>query len=289
VIDYHVVRNWNFGDIEHNYTVRDTMLYALSVGAGRESSDPNYLRFIYEKELSALPTMATVLGAPGFWWSDARAKIDHLRLVHGEQHIEIISPLPPAARILARHRVESITDKGKEKGALLVLVREIRDRDTSTLFSVNRGVYVLRGDGGFSAISGVSDSPPAPLASIPAEPPQIEVILETRNDQAMLFRLNGDYNPIHADLETAQLAGFPRPILHGLCTFGMANLAVVAHKCGFDPHRIRSVSARFTGPVYPGERLRVEFWNGENGGVHLRAWVDARKSIVLNSGFVTFR
>jgi acyl dehydratase len=286
MLDYQSVKNWAFGDITQSYTQRDTMLYALGIGIGEQPLDAGQLQFVFEQNLQAVPTMASVLGSPGFWWRDPRTGADWVKLVHGEQSVRLFKPLPAAGRIVARNKVVSITDKGPGKGAIAVITRELRDQDDGELIAQGRNVTFLRGDGGFSAKGGQSDASPEPLPATPDRAPDIEVDLETLERQALIYRLSGDYNVLHADPAVAQAAGFTRPILHGLCTYGMAAHAVLKAVCGYDAARIRALSVRFTAPVYPGETLRFQLWHRDSASLQLRARVDSRDVVVLNNGLV---
>jgi acyl dehydratase len=286
MLNYEAVRHWDFGSISHAYTQRDTMLYALGLGMGADPLDEGELRFVFEKELQAVPTMATVLGSPGFWWRDARTGASWVKLVHGEQTVRLFKPLPVAATLVATNRVLSITDKGEGKGAIAVIERELRDEQSGDVLAQGRSVTFLRGDGGYSKLGGQSDPAPEPLPSVPDRPCDIEVALPTLERQALIYRLSGDYNTLHADPSVARTAGFERPILHGLCTYGMAAHALLRTVCKYDAARIRSVAVRFTAPVMPGETVRFQFWDAGNGVFHLRANVDARNAVVLNNGLV---
>jgi acyl dehydratase len=286
MIDYHAVKNWDFGDIRHTFTQRDAMLYALGIGIGFDPLHAGQLRFVYEKDLQTVPTMGSVLGTPGFWWRDARTGADWVKIVHGEQHLRVLKPLPTSGTLRARNRVLSITDKGAGKGAIAVIVRELYDDASGELLVEARNVTFLRGDGGFSQQSGVSDSPPAALPAVPEREPDIELELPSLSHQALLYRLNGDYNVLHADPDVARAAGFPRPILHGLCTYGMAAHAVLKAVCDYDARRLRSVAVRFTAPVFPGETIRFQLWREGAQTLHLRARADARDVTVLNNGVI---
>jgi acyl dehydratase len=286
MIDYHAVRTWNFGEIVHEYTQRDVMLYALGIGLGTDPLNAGQLRFVFEKDLQTVPTMASVLGSPGFWWRDPRTGADWVKLVHGEQDLRVHKPLPTTAALIARNRVVSITDKGPGKGAIAVILRDIFDEASGELLAEGRNVTFLRGDGGFSERSGISDPAPEPLPTVPDRTPDIEVELGTLEHQALLYRLSGDYNVLHADPEVARAAGFHRPILHGLCTYGMAAHAVLKSVCDYDATAIRRVAVRFTTPVFPGETVRFQLWRNSARSLHLRARVDARDAVVLNNGIV---
>jgi acyl dehydratase len=285
MLDYQAVKNWDFGELSHTYTQRDTMLYALGVGLGADPLDAGQLRFVFEKNLQALPSMVAVLGTPGFWWRDARTGADWVKLVHGEQRIQVFKPLPVAATLIAKNRVVSLTDKGPGKGAIAVIERDIYESGTTEPLARTTQVTFLRGDGGFSERSGTSDAGPEALPGVPESAPDLEVELPSLEQAALIYRLSGDYNPLHADPDVARAAGFTRPILHGLCTFGMATHAVVKSCCEYDAARIKSMAVRFTAPVYPGETIRFQLWRRDSK-VHLRARIDARDVVVLNNGIV---
>jgi acyl dehydratase len=286
MINADAVRAWDFGRIVHAYSRRDTMLYALGIGMGADPLDEGELRFVFEKDLQAVPTMATVIGSPGFWWKDPRTGASWVKLVHGEQDLQLFRPLPAEANVVATNRVLSITDKGEGKGAIAVIERELRDEPTGDLLARGRNVTFLRGDGGFSQDGTRSDPSPEPLPAVPERPCDIEVALPTLARQALIYRLSGDYNVLHADPSVAKAAGFSRPILHGLCTYGMAVHALLKTVCRHDASRIRRVATRFTMPVMPGETVRFEFWDAGKGRFHLRANVDERSAAVLNNGLV---
>lgn len=286
MLNYDVCKNWKFDDISVVYTERDTMLYALGIGMGAEATDAGQLRYVYEKELQAVPTMAAVLGSPGSWMRTPSTGVDFFKLVHGEQDVRLFKPLPSQGNLIARSRVHSITDKGPGKGAVVVVLRELMDAASGEAIAQIRQLTFLRGDGGFSAQSGVSDAAPEALPAIDERPADIEVSLPSLEQAALIYRLSGDYNPLHAEPEFATKAGFARPILHGLCTYGMACHAVLRSVCDYDATRFKRLAARFTSPVYPGETIRFEIWKDVPGVLRLRAHVDARSVIVLNNGVV---
>ncbi|WP_322048888.1 MaoC/PaaZ C-terminal domain-containing protein [Paraburkholderia sp. J67] len=287
-IDYETLRNWPFGDVEQTYTARDAMFYSLAVGYGADPVDTDDLAFVYEKTLRVPPTFAVVLGFPGFWARDPASGIDWVRLLHGEQGIEIHQPLPREATVIGRSRITRVVDKGEGKGALLEIERTIRDKATGDLYATLRQITFCRGDGGFSARGGMSDpAPPAPPA-VPERAPDHICESPTRPETALLYRLCGDDNPLHADPQVARAAGFERPILHGLATWAVAAHAVLRTVCASDPGRLARFHARFTAPVYPGETLRTEIWR-DGHAVNFRARVVERDVIVLNNGSATLR
>jgi acyl dehydratase len=286
MLDYHVCKNWTFPDIVHHYTERDTMLYGLGLGFGADPMDRGALRFVYEKNLQPVPTMATVMGSPGIWWRDPKTGADFVKLVHGEQDVRLLRPLAPQGTLIARNRVLSLTDKGAGKGALAVVLRSLIDEASGQTVAESRNATFLRGDGGFSEVSGISDPGPEPLPAVPTRPADLEASYATRPEAALIYRLSGDVNPLHADPDVAAKAGFERPILHGLCTYGMGARAVIEKVLDFEAARLTRFAVRFTSPVWPGETVRYELWRESDTLLRLRASVDARQAVVLNNGLV---
>jgi acyl dehydratase len=262
------------------YTDKDAILYALSVGAGGNPLDENELRLVYEKNLHALPTLAAVLAHPGAWLADSKFGINFLKLLHGEQSLEVHNPLPPRAQIEGTYRVVAVADKGEGKGALVYFEKAISDASSGQPLCTVSSTLFLRGDGGCGSFGA------APLPLPPAPEQSFEVIdeLKTGVNWALLYRLNGDLNPIHVDPVAGAKAGFERPILHGLCTYGVAGYLLVRSVCGYDAARLRSLNVRFSSPVFPGESIRLEGSRGA-GGVFFRATVPERNQVVLNQGF----
>lgn len=258
------------------------MLYALGVGAG---SDPSELRYVYEHGLQTLPTMAAVLAYPGFWQKEPQYGIDWKNVLHGEQSIVLHAPLPPAGDVVGEMSIESIVDKGVGKGALLTTSRRISDAVSGTLLAVVRQVTFLRGDGGCGSVAA---PPPAPPFAFPATPPDAELAMPTRPEQALIYRLSGDYNPLHVDPLAAAEANMPRPILHGLCTYGVAARALARLLCGGDAGRLTRIDCRFTAPVFPGETIQVAVWRDTPGRAAFKARVQERDLVVLSNGLVEY-
>lgn len=282
-IDVARLKHWPFQPVEQRYTARDTILYALGLGLGQDPMDRAQLRFVYEDGLQALPTLALVLGYPGFWAKDPATGIDWVKLLHGEQSLELHAPLPAAGTVIGRTRVTALVDKGAGKGALMYSQRDIAEAGSGRLLAVSRSVSFLRGDGGFSASGQPSDGAPPPRTATPDTPPDHVYELPTRPEAALIYRLSGDYNPVHVDLDVARAAGFERPILHGLCSFGVSGVALLKTLCGWDPTRLQEIGCRFSSPVYPGETLRVEMWR-RGAAVQFRTWAVERQVVVLSHG-----
>lgn len=268
-------------DVEQTLGARDAILYALSVGLGQDPLDTRQLDFVDQhRDLRALPFMAVVLTHPGFWARDPRTGIDAVRVVHGEQRMVLHSPLPIGAALTGRTRVTGVADKGAGRGALMFSEKEVTGPG-GVLLATTTSTSFLRGDGG---CGNAGDPPPAPLAPVPETMPDHVLDLPTRPEQALLYRLNGDDNPLHADPAFAAAAGFPRPILHGLCTLGVAAHALLRVLGGYDPARFRSLGLRFSSPVYPGETIRTEIWG--NGAFQAR--VVERDVLVISHGMAEF-
>jgi acyl dehydratase len=278
-IDYEKLINWRFPEIRQTLAKKDCILYALGVGLGDDPLDAAQLRFLLEDRLAALPTMAVVLAYPGFWVKDPATGIDWVRVVHGEQAITLHNPLPVEAELIGTTRITGIVDKGVGKGAVLYSERRISDAATGEVYATLAMSAFCRGDGGFGGPDG-----PSPRAHpIPERAPDLVCDLPTLPQQALLYRLNGDYNPLHADPAVARAAGFDRPILHGLCTLGVAGHALMRGCCDYDPARMRSLAVRFSAPVFPGETIRTEMWR-EGSVVSFRARTIERDVVVLNNG-----
>lgn len=278
-IDHEKLRNWNIPAVEQQLTRRDTMLYALGVGLGADPCDRDQLKFVYEENLEALPTMAIILGYPGPWHAHPDTGITRSHVVHGEQGFVIHRRLPVEGTVVGKTRVTGVLDKGKDRGALIMTACEVRNKASGELICTLTSTTFCRADGGFGGPSG----PARPVHPIPDAPPHTTCDLPTLPQAALIYRLSGDYNPLHADPAYAQRAGFKMPILHGRCTFSIVGHAILKTCCGYDAARFKSMEGRFSSPVYPGETIRTEMWQDGNI-VSFRATVPARGVTVLNNG-----
>jgi acyl dehydratase len=242
--------------ITRSWTSTDCLLYALGVGAG--ALDPTGYELEYTTENSAdvfqkvLPTFATIVGLGGAGRSSL-GSYDPAMLVHGEQSIEMHMALPPDGAVTTTSTVAGIYDKGS--GALVVLESSSVDASSGAPLFSSRSALFIRGEGGFGGDRGPASSAPAPEGEADET-----VSYTTRTDQALLYRLSGDRNPLHSDPVFAKRAGFDRPILHGLCTYGFTGRALLHTLCGSDPTRFRSMHARFSRPTFPGDTLTVSMW-----------------------------
>ncbi|MER6027936.1 MaoC/PaaZ C-terminal domain-containing protein [Streptomyces sp. NPDC001851] len=240
------------------WTTKDVQLYHLGIGAGIPATDPGELRYTLESRLHVLPSFATVAGsgAPGVisGLSMPGVEVELAKVLHGGQALRIHRPIPAEGTATATNRLAAVYDKGK--AAILVLRTEVADAD-GPLWTNDAQIFV-RGEGGWGG-----DRGPSTRLDPPAGEPDETVDRAVREDQALLYRLSGDWNPLHADPDFARRAGFDKPILHGLCTYGITLKAVVDTLLGGEVSRVRSYTTRFAGVVYPGETLRIRMWREE--------------------------
>ncbi|NBB50434.1 3-alpha,7-alpha,12-alpha-trihydroxy-5-beta-cholest-24-enoyl-CoA hydratase [Rhizobium sp. CRIBSB] len=272
-----------FPEIRSEYSWKDCALYALGLGLGSDPLSQDELRHVYEKDLEALPTMAVTLGHPGFWISEPDTGIDFRKVVHGEQTLVIHHPLRAEATMIGRNSVEDIVDKGEGRGALLRVRRDLFEAETGLLQSSQTMTMFCRGDGGFG---GPASGTPSVSVTLPDRPAETVVDRPTPPQAALIYRLGSDLNPLHADPAVAAAAGFDRPILHGLGTFGIAGFALMTG-CGRRGASLRELGCRFTAPFFPGETLRTEIWQ-EDGVVLFRCTALERGALVLDRGRAIF-
>jgi acyl dehydratase len=285
-IDYERLVKREFPVVRQRYDQRDVLIYALGIGLGFDPMDERQLPFVMAERLQVFPTMASILAYPGLWIREPDTGLDWEHALHSEQGVEFLKSLPLEAEIEAQTRIVGIVDKGPGKGALIYTERTGVDANTKeSYFKVHHTTFA-RGDGGYG---GASDAarPPHP---VPDRLPDLVVELPTMPQQALLYRMNGDPNPHNADPVAAKAAGFPRPILHGLCTYGIAGHAILRACCNYDPNGLIALDVRLAAPVFPGETVRTEIW-GETGDtvVAFRAVAVERDRVVLNNGKAVLR
>lgn len=283
-IDYDTLKRWPIPDQINSYDERDCMLYAMGLGYGFDPLDESELPFVFERELRVVPSLLTVIGAPGAWATDPLTGIDWMQILHGE-HRMTLHGLPAAKGTLrSQTQVARIVDKGVGRGALVITERKITDEATGMPLATIEHTSFCRADGGI----GRSDEPAPALLPVPNGPPDRSVSLATLPGAALLYRLNGDRNPIHADPSAARKAGFERPILHGLCTYGMACRAILKACCENDPTQLASLALRFSAPFLPGDTLRVDIWRSGDQ-IHFHGVSEATQKVVLSHGCATLR
>lgn len=275
-LNYKELIEARFEEVRHSYTRRDTMLYALGIGFGQDPLDGDELRFVYEKDLQAFPTMSCILGALSGWMREPRFGIDWLKVLHGQEDLQVFAPLPVEGAVIGRMRVSDVIDKGPDRGALILHERDVIDAATGDLLARRTATLFARGDGGCGG-SGKEAAAPLP---VPASAPDVVIEFATRPEAALLYRLNGDYIPMHVDPVVARKAGFDGPILHGLCTYAMGGRAIVRALCGGDAGRLRRLTGRFTSVVYPGETIRTEIWRDGSNASYRQSVVERGKVVV---------
>lgn len=277
-MDIEKIKNLHIDPIVQSYDFRDTILYALGLGYGGDPLDESELPFVYEAGLQCIPSYANVLCDPGFWAQKPEFEIDWIKILYAEQDFVIHSPLPAVGSIRGVYSIHGIEDKGDGRGALLHQLKELYDTKTEDHLATVRSTLFLRGNGGEG---GFGESVAAATA-IPDKVPDKVIEIPTLPRQALIYRLSGDLNPLHADPAIARKAGFEAPILHGLCTNGIASRAILSAYCNNDVTKLKSMFVRFSKPVFPGETIRIEFHEEGEGKLRFRAIVKERDSVVLD-------
>ena len=256
-IVYDKLLSLKFPVLEHEYTSKDSILYALGIGLGLDPDKTAELPFVYEGNQKALPTQACVLAHPGFWLRDLDTGVDWKKALHGEHELVINKPLAPSGTVVGHSRIVDAIDKGPGRGALLLYQRNLVDKATGDLIATINQKTFCRADGGFG---GPERPALPPTHELPGRKADCVCDLTTSTQAALIYRLSGDLNPLHADPAVAQAGGFQRPILHGLATFGVVGHAVLKTVCDYRVEAIKKIAVRFTAPVYPGETFRTEIW-----------------------------
>ena len=272
----------DLGEGQTSYTKDQVILYHLGVGAGQAATDPNELEYTYEKNLKVLPSFGVIptFGSMGNLGSVPGLEFNFAMLLHGEQDLEVHQPIPPEATLTNKARIAEIWDKGK--AALVVLQVDSSDESGQPLFT-NRFSLFLRGEGGFGGEAG-----PKAGNAAPDRAPDGVIEQSSLPQQALIYRLSGDKNPLHADPEFAKMAGFDAPIIHGLCSYGIACKAVVDGVLGGDVTRVARYQARFAGVAFPGETYVVSYWK-EGDVIVFEAKSKERDAKIISNAAVTVR
>lgn len=275
-INYEEIMSLEDKGLEFSYTQRDSIIYGLGIGLGKDPMDATELKYVYENGLIAFPSMAT-----NFQYKSPlllKAKLNMIMIVHGEQGVTLHQPMPASADVISDTKVVNCYDRGASKGAIIEVETNVRlKKDNSPLCTLTSKTFA-RGDGGF----GGEDVP----ASIPVElndTPDIVHEVTTTEDQALIFRLSGDSNPLHSDPNFAKMAGYPKPILHGLCSYGVACRSIVETLCEKDSKKLKKFNVRFSSPVFPGETIVTEMWKKDDE-IHFQSKVKERDKVVLKNG-----
>ncbi|MET0545364.1 MAG: MaoC/PaaZ C-terminal domain-containing protein [Caulobacterales bacterium] len=277
-MDIAKIRDMQIEPIVQSFDKRDTILYALGLGFGADPLNEAELPFVYEGNLRSIPSYVNVLCHPGFWAQKPEFGIDWVKILHAEQDFVIHNPLPPTGTIRGEFKVGGIEDKGPGKGALLHQLKTLYDTTTNLKIATLRSTLFLRGNGGEGAFGDAVQ----PAQPIPDKAPDKVVEIPTLPRQALIYRLSGDWNPLHADPNIARKAGFEMPILHGLCTNGLACRAILSNYCGNDTAKFKGMFVRFSKPVMPGETIRFEFHEESGTRLRFRAIALERNEVVLD-------
>lgn len=265
---------------KYSYGDREAMLYAYAIGMGADPLDEKELAFVNEATATARPLMVVPTFASVAAWGARPGEMNFNRLmaVDGERDITFHKPLATSAKITADSSVLAVFDKGKDKGAVIQHQTVLKSAGGERLATVVTSVFA-RGDGGFG---GPSEGQPEPHR-VPTRAADVTLDLSTRPDQALVYRLCGDRNPLHSDPEFAKRAGFPRPILHGMCTYGITCRGVLQTYADYDPTVFRRHVARFSSPVYPGEIVTLQLWR-DGDVISFEAKVKARGATIVKNG-----
>ena len=278
-IDVNVALGAEFGTVEFSWTATNVQLYNLALGAGADPMDPRELSYVIDRNPQVLPTFGCVAASfneiepPKVSWPGV--EIDLAKILHASEQVTVPAPLPPSGSARAVSRIVEVWDKGK--AVVVVLETSVTSTDGIPLWSQRRSIFA-RGEGGFGGERGPSTSVAAPERA-----PDVELDIPVLPQQALLYRLCGDRNPLHSDPEFAAAAGFPRPILHGLCTYGMTCKAIVDAMLDADVAAVGSYGARFTGVAFPGETLKVGIWM-DDGRLVASVVAPSRDNAVVLSG-----
>lgn len=273
------LKGHRFATVEHSYSERDSILYALGLGIGHNPCSSEQLRFVQGDQVVAVPTMAAVVASPTDWMRDPSSGIDLSQLVALSHHIEILCPFPAAATVHSRVTVTDVFDRGASKGAVIHWERELFEASSGTRLAVLRARALARNNGGF----GGATPPLRTSDALLSETPEVTLEWPTQPIQGLLYRLSGDFNPLHSDPMVAAAAGFERPILHGLCTLGICGFVLGTKFGGGDVAPLKAISGRYCGVVYPGETLLIDAW-GEASQIRFRCRVHERNAVVVEQG-----
>jgi acyl dehydratase len=280
-LDYERIMAYRPGDTPVAYGPRDCIIYALGIGVGMDPMDWGQLKFVYEKELTAFPSMAVVLGRHGPLLKPEFG-VDQRMMVAAALRLVLHEPLAIEGKLTTRPRVREVIDKGADSAAIIEMTRDLLAPDGRVVATVDNSTLV-RKHGGF----GGKVREIAPPHEVPDRTPDAVVELPTPANLALVYRLTGDENPLHSDPDRAQSVGFPRPILHGAATFGIASHAVVRH-IGYRSEDLGAIEARFVRPVYPGDTLRTELWR-EGNRLSFQTRALGRDGLVLTNGLAVLR
>lgn len=273
-------------ETSHRYTHKDVILYALGLGVGEQEND---LPFVYEEKLKVLPSFGSLLGYPGFWIKDyPELGIDCRRVVNGEQSINIYEPITVSGDVVGATKVVGLVDKGPGKDLALYTVRDVFQAKSKKKVCSVSNTILLRGQGGMTPAAHLSP-PDTATKTRPDGAPDLSVRFYVPSNLNLIYRLSGDSNPLHIDPDIAHSAGFPRPILHGAATWGIACYVLLTSLCRADPSVVTRFGARFTSPVFPGDTLRFDIWATGTGEAFFQCHIPDRGAMALDNGEFHYR
>ena len=275
-INYDEIMNLTSENVEISYSDKDSILYSLGIGLGNDPMNLNELKYVYENSQSVLPSMAT-----NFQYHSPlllKTNINFIMVVHGEQRLSITNALPVSGDFIANAKVIGCYDKGPARGAIIEVETTVKNKKNNEDICKLVSTTFARGDGGF----GGPDSPKKEIFIPDGEPDYVSEV-STKPDQALIFRLSGDYNPLHSDPNFAKAAVFEKPILHGMCTYGIACRSLVNEICENDSSKLKRFDCRFSSPVYPGETIITEMWKKDKM-IYFNSKVKERDKLVLKNG-----
>ena len=275
-INFDEIMNLTSENVEISYSDKDSILYSLGIGLGNDPMNLNELKYVYENSQSVLPSMAT-----NFQYHSPlllKTNINFIMVVHGEQRLSITNALPVSGNFIANAKVIGCYDKGPARGAIIEVETTVKNKKNNEEICKLVSTTFARGDGGF----GGPDSPKKEIFIPDGEPDYVSEV-STKPDQALIFRLSGDYNPLHSDPNFAKAAGFEKPILHGMCTYGIACRSLVDKICENDASKLKRFDCRFSSPVYPGETIITEMWKKDKM-IYFNSKVKERDKLVLKNG-----
>jgi acyl dehydratase len=279
-VDIHMLAGLNIPGGRQSYSPRDSLLYALGVGCGIDPSQEGKSAWLHLHDARPLPSMATILGYGGLWVSWCPPGIDRVTILHASQSLALHQPLPPSGTVVREGQITDVVDKGAGKALLIRTMETLRDEPTGDLLASMDSIIYCRGAGGGG---GTVPAFPEP-ARIPDRPPDSVHAVPTSPQQARIYSLSGDESPVHWDQEAAVAAGWDRPILQGLSSYGAACAAMVRLFCANDPSRFHRLDVRFAGPVFPADALELQVWQVQANEWRFRLFNRDRKAIALDNG-----
>ncbi len=271
------LKHWPIPPLEHSYRRQDAALYALNVGAGEDPFDVTALRLTRHEVVQPLPTYLATLAANSPWLFDPANGVDSQSILLRELNMEFKGVIPPEGSVVFYERVDAVWDRGPDRGAILHLVGDMKDKATGEIIATIERVTIALRNGGFGGVRPPQSRPTAP----PSRAPDREHVFQTRPDAALMFRLHGDLHPLHWNAGFAADKGFHTPLLHGMCTLGVVCNALLRDYVEYRSERLQAIRMLFKSPVFPGDALRTRSWR-EGSHLYFQTFVDDRSLLVAD-------